>query len=143
MTYTQAKAELAINDYLETNFTALHLAFPNIPYRPSETEAYVRVTHRPGQKRQASLGTDGLNRISGVLFLYVSYPVGVTTGSYDPNLSAEYLVALFEHGAHITKDGVTVITERSQRTGVLEGDTRYTPVVEVGWYAYVQKDTVS
>ena len=36
----------------------------------------------------------------------------------------------------------TVTCERAQRTGALEGETRYTPIVEVAWYAYVPNETV-
>lgn len=143
MMYTQSKAEAALDAYLQTNVTGIDLTFANMPYSATVDRPYIRVVHRPGVKVQASLGTDGLNRISGVMFLYVSYPVGKFIGTYDANQTAEQLVALCENGTYITTDDLTVITERSQRTGVVADAARYSPVVEVSWYAYVPKDTVS
>ena len=139
----QTKAEIALDTYLQEEITTIDLVFENMAYTPSVEAPYIRVVHRPNIKVQASLGTEGLNRISGTLFLYVSYPVGKYVGTYDARDTAGQLVALFERGTWLTYDDVTVITERSQRTGAIPGDTRYIPVVEVMWYAYVDKDTSS
>lgn len=143
MADTQSIAESALDAYLQTNVTNIDLTFANMPYTASVERPYIHVVHRPGVKVQASLGTDGLNRIVGVMFLYVSYPVGQYVGTYDAKATAGRLIALYERGTYITSSGITVITERAQRTGAIETASRYTPVVEVSWYAYVAKDTSS
>ena len=143
MVDTQGKAESMLDAYLQTNVTDIDLTFANMPYSASVELPYIRVVHRPGLKVQASLGTDGLNRISGVMFLYASYPVGRFIGTYDANATAGRLIALYERGTDFTDDGLTVTVERSQRTGAIETASRYSLVVEVSWYAYVEKDTVS
>ena len=139
----QGKAEAALDAYLQTNVTDIDLTFANIPYTASVERPYIHVVHRPGVKIQASLGSDGLNRIVGVMFLYASYPVGQYVGTYAASATAGRLIALFERGTYVSATGFTVITERAQRTGAIETASRYTPVVEVSWYAYVQKDTPS
>lgn len=139
----QMKAEFALNTQIQTQITTIPLALPNIPYTPSVTGEFIRVSHRPGIKRQATLGSTGLNRISGTMILYVSYPVNnENLGTYNANLTAGQLIALYERGKKLVYDGVTVTCERAQRTGALEGETRYTPIVEVAWYAYVPNETV-
>ncbi len=142
MSFSQFNAESALNSLL-SGFTGVTVTYDNMPFTPSVTEPYVHVTHIPGVKRQATLGSCGLNRICGTMVMYVSYPVGAEyIGTYEPNRTAETLVALFERGTSATYDCVTVTCERAQRKAPLEGDTRYTPVVEVAWYAYVPKDEV-
>jgi len=59
------------------------------------------------------------------------------------NATAGRLIALYERGTYVITDDFTVIVERSQRTGAIETASRYTLVVEISWYAYVEKDTVS
>lgn len=141
MTSTQTKAQAALDIQLENNITDIAITYPNIPYTPSVTEPYIRVAHRPGRKFQASLGEDGLNRISGTMFVYVSYPVGTYIGTYDAYNMADRVIALFENGTVLTYEDVTVRTTLAQRVGDLEGDVRFIPTVEVEWYAYVSRDT--
>ena len=143
MVDVQSKAESALDAYLQTNVTDIDLTFANMPYSASVELPYIRVVHRPSVKVQASLGTDGLNRIAGVMFMYVSYPIGQFIGTYDVNATAGRLIALYERGTYVSTDDFTVIVERSQRTGAIETASRYTLVVEISWYAYVEKDTVS
>lgn len=138
----QFKAEAALNSVL-SGFTDVAVFYDNVPYDPSVTEPYIHVMHEPGIKRQATLGRCGLNKISGTMVMYVSYPVGTEyIGTYEPNRTAETLVAMFERGTYATYEDVTVTCERSQRIRPLEGDTRYTPVVEVDWYAYVPPENI-
>lgn len=145
----QSKAEAALNTHLQANMSTLPLVFPNFPYTPSVTGAFIRIAHRPGNKRQATLGSTGRNRIEGTLVLYVSYPVSNEhLGTYSANATAGQLIALFERGTRLTYGGgddgegaVLVTCSKTQRTGALESESRYTPVIEVSWYAYVHNDT--
>lgn len=141
---SQTKAEYALNTHLQTYITEIPLVFPNTPYNPSVTNEFIRVSHIPGGKRQATLGSTGLNRISGMFVLYVSYPITAENiGTYNANQVAGQLVALYERGTKLTYDGVVVTCERAQRTGSFGDDTRYTTTVEISWYAYTDKETVS
>lgn len=145
----QSKAEVALNTALQSGMTTIPLVFPNFPYDPSVTDAFIRVAHRPGYKRQASLGKTGLNLIEGIMVLYVSYPVSNEhVGTHSANTTAGQLIALFGRGSTFTYGGdddddevVMVTCNRSQRTGALESESRYTPMVEVSWYAYVSNET--
>lgn len=140
----QTKAEIALNMELQTKVTDISLVLPNIPYNPSVTGEFIRVSHVPGPKRQATLGSTGLDRISGVFTLYVSYPVSnENVGTYKVNDTAGRLIAQFTRGTKLTYDGVVVTCERAQRTGSFGDETRYTTIVEISWYAYTAKDTVT
>jgi len=141
---SQTKAEFALNTELQTKVTDIPLVFPNMPYTPSVTGEFIRVSHIPGQKRQATLGSTGRNRISGVLTLYVSYPVSnENIGTYKVNDTAGRLISYFSRGTKLTYDGVVVTCERAQRTGSFGDESRYTAMVEISWYAYTAKDTAT
>lgn len=141
MVDAQTKAEQMIDYYLQKKVKKHDLVFDNIQYTPSVTEPYIRVSHQPSNKVQASLGKDGLNRIDGVTSLYVSYPVGNKfRGTYKVNRTASYLVALFERKT-LTYDNMTVRVKRSRRVINTTYDARYVSLVEVEWFSYVEKDT--
>lgn len=142
MMYTQFKAEAALDTRIQENITDIDISFPNIPYTPSVTEPYIKITHNPGVKVQASLGETGMNRISGTMFVYVSYPIGTYPGTYDASRTAGNIVALFELGTSLTYEDVTIRTTRAQVIDAIQGEVRYTPVVSIEWYAYVEKDTI-
>lgn len=142
MMYSQSKAEIALDTHIQTTITNIDLTFANIPYTPSVMEPYIKIIHRPGRKFQASLGDNGWNRISGIMFVYISYPVGASVGTYAANMTAERVVALFEIGTVLVHENVTVNTTSAQRVAAIEGDTRFTPVVEIKWYSYVSRDAI-
>ncbi len=95
--------------------TSVAQAYENVKYEPTVGTAFVRERFLPDPSVQESLGSAGYNRITGVYLIDAFCPSGV--GVDDAEDLADTILAAFVRGSILTSSGISVVIEKSYRSG--------------------------
>ena len=120
--------EVALEAYQPTN-----IAWPNTNYAKVKGTPFLEPVFVPGEAVQATLGTNGKNRQTGVYQITAWDEAGVGMGSLIQK--ADELITVFKRGIELTNGGVTVRIKSSWIGGIeQEGDWAFLNVT-ILWYA--------
>lgn len=132
--YDDIKASLF--KVIEDNASDLpEVAWPNKPYHPVSGTPWIKPTIMFAEPRQAELGEDGMNYLSGILQVSIFIPLNVD-GDGDAADIAAKLIGYFKRGTKLTSSATPVICERAWPSAVIEEDDWYHVPVSVAWYSY-------
>lgn len=96
-------------------FTGLpSVAWENVPFTPTAGVTYIQPFLLPGEPFQAEIGTNGINRHSGVYQISVFYPAGQGVAALN-TLTAD-LCDHFKRGTSLTYSGVTVTVQKAYQS---------------------------
>lgn len=109
---------LAVHLSTLTLSPAMPIAWPNVGYDPT-SDGYLKVQHFPVDTNQATLGTNGKNRITGIYQVSVMWPKN--QGAIAPKERAALISAHFKRGTVITQDGLNIrINQPPHVSGAIE-----------------------
>lgn len=128
--------QAALDGHLNTWAVSVDLsvAWENIAYEPTITEAFVKPAILPAQPSTASLGENGLNRLTGVYQVSLFYPAW--EGSGTARDTADSLISHFKRGTSLTSGGVTIEIERAWRSPAVQEPDWYQIPVSIAWFTY-------
>lgn len=134
MTKTNA-IRIALENRLATTSPALPaIAWPNVPFKPTRGQPYLRAQFAPVTRRPVTAGPDPDQRHAGLFMVYVYTPED--QGAAAGTLLADQILARFNGSdAEIAAD-VIVRFEYSEAKLPLHDPPFYVIPVEVGWYSY-------
>ena len=124
----------ALDTLMAATFVA-NVAYENAEYTPTVGTDWKRVTFLPTEPTQASLGTNGHNRLMGIYQVSVFAEVG--KGPKAAEDAAELVITAFKRGTSLTAvGGVTTRIERAWRGPAIQESDWYHVPVSVSWFAY-------
>lgn len=106
----------------------------NTKYTPVEGVGYLRSFLLVSEPAQASIGSTGLDRVSGIFQIDVAEPKDVGTGALMRKV--DEVVAQFARGLSLTSNAVTLTVNRSWPGPAIARDSFYVVPVSVSWYSY-------
>lgn len=122
---------------LDSHLAALqtdNVAWENSEYVPTEGVGYLRPFLLPMQPAQATVGTNGVDRIAGIYQVDVCEPKDQGSGGVLRKVDS--IIAQFARGSDISSNGVTLTVQRSWPGPALSRDAFYVVPVSIYWYTY-------
>jgi hypothetical protein len=129
--YNEVRA--ALDARLEA-YQSDNIAFENTKFTPEEGVGYLRTFMLPAEPEQASVGSQGVDRVSGIYQIDVAEPKDNGNGAILRKVDA--VIAQFARGLSVTSNGVTVTVLRSWPGPAIARDAFYVIPVSVSWYTY-------
>lgn len=127
------KARAALDAQLEA-YQSVDVAWENTKYTPVEGVGYLRPFLLPAEPRAATIGTQGVDRVSGLYQVDVAMPKDEGTGALMRKV--DEIISQFARGSSLTSNGVTLTIERSWPAPAIARDTFYVVPVSVSWFSY-------
>ena len=110
------------------------IAFPNVPFKPTNGTLYLKPKFFPAETLQASLGSNGKDETNGVYQVEVIIPLG----SGRPQL-VDTIADLFRRGTVLTYNGVNVrIRSVSVGSALALDQTWYSVPVIANFFTYTE-----
>lgn len=129
--YDDARA--ALDAQLES-YQATEVAWENTIYKPKEGVGYLRPFMLTAEPRQATVGTNGVDRVAGIYQIDVSEPKDAGKGAVMRKV--DEVIAQFARGLNLTSGAVTLTIMRSWPGPAFTRDGFYIVPVSVSWYSY-------
>lgn len=129
--YDDARA--ALDTRLQA-FQSENVAFENTKYTPEEGVGYLRSFLLPAEPAAATIGPNGLDRVSGIYQIDVCEPKDLGTGALMRKV--DQVIAQFAKGLTVSSNGVTLTILRSWPGPAIPRDAFYVCPVSVSWYSY-------
>lgn len=127
---------IALENHLATTTPALpSVAWPNVPFTPTDGTAFLRAEFIPALRRPVVVGPDPEQRASGLFYVTVYTPEN--QGAAAGMGHADALLTRFNGSSGIVADSVTVRIEYSEVKMPLHDPPFYAIPVEIGWYAFL------
>lgn len=98
------------------------VAWENVPFTPAAGVTYIQPFLLPGEPFQAEIGTNGINRHSGVYQISVFYPAGQGVAALN-TLTAD-LCDHFKRGTSLAYSGVTVTVQKAYPSPAMQETDR-------------------
>lgn len=136
---SMANVRSALADAFEDGgfFTATAIAWENASFSPPADAPWARFTFVPARPDAASLGTGGMDEVTGFVQIDLNYPQGtgesVVMGKYDS------LRNTFKTGSRFSYGGDTVIVRSCGRSPGREVDGVYRVSVTIYFYSQIQR----
>jgi len=128
------KIRQALETGLSTITPVIPTAYENVSYTPVTNVPYQSVFVLFNSPDNPTLG-DGFYREKGYMQISLKYPLGI--GSQTCATRAELVRQKFKRGATFTKDGITVMVEKSPSVSFVTEIDRYTAVVKIYFYSNI------
>jgi hypothetical protein len=126
---------VALENHLNTTSPALPaIAWPNVPYTPSEGTPYIRARLLPINRRPVVMGPNPEQRLSGLFYLTVYTPENQGAGAGVTLV--DQLLARFDGATSIVTANAMVRLEYAEAKSDLHEPPFYVIPIEIGWYAY-------
>lgn len=106
----------------------------NTKYTPVEGQEYLRSFLLPAEPTQATVGAQGIDRVSGLYQIDVAMPKDIGTGALMRKV--DEVVAQFARGLSLTSNAVTLTVQRSWPGPAIARDSFYVVPVSVSWFTY-------
>lgn len=129
--YDEARAAL---DSQLAAYQATNVAWENTKFEPQEGVGYLRAFLLPAEPEQATIGVNGLDRVTGIYQIDVCEPKDGGNGALLRKVDA--ILAQFARGTSVTSNGVTLTIQRSWPGPAIARDSFYVIPVSVSWYSY-------
>jgi len=129
--YDDARAAL---DSRLLAYQATNVVAENTKFTPVEGEGYLRSFLLPAEPTQATIGTSGIDRVSGLYQIDVAMPKDIGTGALMRKV--DEVVAQFARGLSLTSNAVTLTVQRSWPGPAIARDSFYVVPVSVSWFTY-------
>lgn len=127
------KVRAALDARLD-DFQSDNVAWENTIYKPREGIGFLRTFLLPAEPRQATVGTNGVDRVAGIYQVDVCEPKDDGNGAILRKV--DLVVAQFARGLNLTSGAVTLTIVRSWPGPAFNRDSFYCIPVSVSWYSY-------
>ena len=125
----------AIYTHLKDMAQDWRISIPNVTFTPTTNENYLELSFLPAGTSQATLGTTGMNRNTGLAQIMVKVQDGV--GFKDADLKADEIAEHFKRGTILENGGVKVHITKVEPNPALVEDDKYNLPVSI----YYRADT--
>ena len=131
ITYDDARAALDAELAL---IQSDNVAWENTVYTPKEGVGYLRPFLLPAEPSQATVGVNGLDRVSGIYQIDIAEPKDGGSGALLRKV--DQVISQFARGSTVSSNGVTLTIQRSWPGPAIARDSFYIIPVSVSWYTY-------
>ena len=114
------------------------VAWENMTLDSSSDRPYLQCALLPARPYQATLGTGGFIRLSGLYQVNVVCPQGI--GSGPPRNLADLLIRHFKPGTSLTRGAVNLGIDCAWRSSAVQEPDWYLIPVSVSWFVFAKND---